>query len=70
MNSPLRVEFTPDPFQVEPNPKEETDFPAIDALVDAIPEDQIEAQRRKLKTGFKLYQVANTGETQGWHVCV
>ena len=34
-------------------------FPRIDGLIKAIPANKLEENRRKLKTGFKLFQVKN-----------
>ena len=42
-----------------PLTKSTSRFPKIDSLIKAIPANKLEENRRKLKTGFKLFQVKN-----------
>ena len=38
-------------------------FPEADRLIKQIPASKLEENRRKLKTGFKLFQVSNAEST-------
>ena len=49
---------SPSSMGSEPRSKK-TKYHADEKLVDAIPEDILEENKRKLKTGFKLFQLAN-----------
>jgi len=42
--------------------KNEVKFPDIDRLIKSIPPNKLIENRRKLKTGFKLFQLANKSE--------
>ena len=42
-----------------PLTKSTSRFPSIDRRIKAIPANKLEENRRKLKTGFKLFQVKN-----------
>ena len=46
-------------FQIEKRPKL---FEEADVLIKAIPAEVLEENRRKLKSGFKLFRLANEGK--------